>query len=75
MRVTCPKCDATIDITVTDLRPTSFRWRTNDFPLIEGLCLEWRDLANAVAKAAHSCSALDAAVHTAVVPKARGGLR
>jgi len=38
MRVTCPKCDATIDITVTDLRPTSFRWRTNDFPLIEGLC-------------------------------------
>ena len=38
------------------------RWGTNDFPTIESQCHEWRDPANAEAKASNACHSLDRAI-------------
>jgi hypothetical protein len=64
MQVKCGKCGATINITVSSLHP--LRWGTSDFPNIEHLCLEWRDPANVVARASHTCQSLEKTVAEAV---------
>ena len=62
MKVTCPKCGATIDAIITGPGHDRFRWGTNDLPNIIDQCHEWLDPANAEAKARLSCSTMDAAV-------------
>jgi hypothetical protein len=68
MRITCPKCKATIEIEVTAFELNRFRWGTNDFPKIASQCLEWQDPTNADAKARNECGALDTAVIEAIKP-------
>ncbi len=65
MRVSCPKCGGSIEITVS-FGP--IRWGTNEFWKLEDLCHEWRDPVNTTAKASHLCAALEEAVMDAVAP-------
>jgi hypothetical protein len=64
MQIACPKCGVTIEAIINSLSP--LRWGTNDFPTVETQCHEWRDPANAAAKASNTCHTLDSAVIDAV---------
>ena len=68
MKVTCPRCDAVINVSVTSINQGSVSWGSNDFPRIEGQCEEWGDPLNAPAKARHSCKTMDQAVSEAISP-------
>jgi hypothetical protein len=69
MKVTCPKCCASIRAVVTAVGPDRFRWGTNDLPSLIGKCLAWRDPVNAEAANRMSCSTIEAAVIDALAPK------
>lgn len=64
MEVTFPKCRATIEVTVTHRSPT--RFGVNDWSNLETSCQEWKDPANADAKARGSCKTMDRAILDAI---------
>ncbi len=64
MRVACPRCGVSIEIAVRSFQP--LRWATGGFAEVEAACPEWRDPANAAARASRTCRALDQAIRAAV---------
>lgn len=71
MQVTCPRCRATIEITVSLIGIDRYRWGTNEMETVEATCEEWKNTANAAERGKH-CSALEAAVRSEVMPSVRG---
>ena len=67
MRVTCPKCEVEIEVTVSSLHP-NFRWGSNDLSEAARICADLQGgTATLPLPGVLNCPTLDSAVQKAAI--------